>query len=107
MDVQSITLGISNSRKLMATACKATEFKHAVIRIYDTDKFQPFGAPLEGHALTVTRISFSPDDQHILTVSRDRTWRLFRSKDGKGEMIRVYLYVIADRLILWRVLCAR
>lgn len=82
---QSITVSISNSRKLMATACRATTAKHAVVRLYDTEKFHSVGEPLEGHALTVTRIAFSPDDRHVLTVSRDRTWRLFRVKeDGVG-----------------------
>jgi len=33
----------------------------------------------------VTRIAFSPDDQLVLTVSRDRTWRLFH-KEESGEL---------------------
>ena len=84
--LQSITVGVSHSRKLMATACKSASPKHAVVRIYDTQMFRPFGNPLEGHALTVTRIAFSPDDSLIVTVSRDRTWRLFRLQlEGLGE----------------------
>ncbi|KAI0301821.1 WD40 repeat-like protein [Multifurca ochricompacta] len=79
---ESITIGVSSSRKLFATACRATTAKHAVVRIYDTENFQPFGQPLEGHTLTVTRIAFSPDDQLVLTVSRDRTWRLFHKEES-------------------------
>lgn len=30
----------------------------------------------------MTRIAFSPDDQLVLTVSRDRSWRLFRKEDS-------------------------
>jgi len=30
----------------------------------------------------VTRIAFSPDDQFVLTVSRDRTWRLFQKEES-------------------------
>ncbi|EIM88259.1 WD40 repeat-like protein [Stereum hirsutum FP-91666 SS1] len=97
---ESITVSISNSRKLMATACRATTAKHAVVRLYDTEKFHSVGEPLEGHALTVTRIAFSPDDRHVLTVSRDRTWRLFRVKEeGVG-----YVPVAADKShtrIIW------
>ena len=79
---QSIAIGVSSSRKLFATACKATTAKHASVRVYETETFRPFGQPLEGHALTVTRIAFSPDDQLVLTVSRDRSWRLFRREES-------------------------
>ncbi|KAH9062064.1 WD40 repeat-like protein [Lactarius vividus] len=82
---ESITIGVSSSRQLIATACKAASAKHATVRIYDTENFRPFGQPLEGHALTVTRITFSPDDQLVLTVSRDRTWRLFHREES-GEL---------------------
>lgn len=82
---KSISLAVSNSRKLVATACKATTVEHAVVRVYDTEKWQPVGQPLEGHSLTVTRIAFSPDDRFILSVSRDRTWRLFENQGGDGE----------------------
>ncbi|KIM46249.1 hypothetical protein M413DRAFT_16963 [Hebeloma cylindrosporum] len=74
---ESITLAVSTSRTLIATACKSTNAEHAVVRVYDTTSYKPVGAPLSGHVLTVTRIAFSPDDRYILTVSRDRSWRLF------------------------------
>ncbi|EMD41027.1 hypothetical protein CERSUDRAFT_44275 [Gelatoporia subvermispora B] len=80
---ESITLAVSDSKKLVATACKATSPDHAVVRVYDTEKWQPVGKPLPGHALTVTQVAFSPDDNLILSVSRDRSWRLFR-RDGDG-----------------------
>ena len=77
---------MSTSKKLFASACKATTPEHAVVRLYDTDRWQPFGQPLAGHTLTVTRIAFSPDDRYVLTVSRDRAWRLFvREGDSKSH----------------------
>ncbi|KAF8639641.1 hypothetical protein AX17_000906 [Amanita inopinata Kibby_2008] len=94
-----ITLGISHSRRLVATACKATALDHAVIRIYDTDTFRLVGQPLVGHTLTVTRVMFSPDDRYLLSVSRDRSWRLFETQDGVG-----YVPVAADKShgrIIW------
>lgn len=74
---QSIGLAVSHSRKLIATACKATTPEHAVVRLYDTENFKPFGSPLAGHTLTVTRIAFNRDDRFILAVGKDRTWHLF------------------------------
>jgi len=47
------------------------------VRLYETRTWRAVGPPLAGHSLTVTRIAFSHDDHYILTVSRDRSWRLF------------------------------
>ncbi|KAJ7276334.1 WD40-repeat-containing domain protein [Mycena haematopus] len=95
---ESMSLAVSRSRRLIATACKASTAEHAVVRVYDTDKWQPVGQPLAGHTLTVTRIAFSPDDRLILSVSRDRSWRLYEAHDG------AYLPVAADKShgrIIW------
>ncbi|KAH9844010.1 WD40 repeat-like protein, partial [Rhodofomes roseus] len=96
---ESISSAVSNSKKLFASACKATTPEHAVVRVYDTERWQPIGQPLAGHTLTVTRIVFSPDDRYVLTVSRDRAWRLF-VRDGDNG----YLPAAADRSharIIW------
>jgi WD40 repeat protein len=87
MKSQLISVAASHSKHLLATACKATSAEHAVIRLYDTATWQPYGPPLGGHNLTITRIAFSPDDKYILSVSRDRTWRLFVA-DGNGSVTR-------------------
>ncbi|KAJ3785109.1 quinon protein alcohol dehydrogenase-like superfamily [Lentinula aff. detonsa] len=80
---ESITLATSNSGRYIASACKASSPEHAVVRIYDTTTWQPVGEPLAGHSLTVTQIAFSPDNRLILTVSRDRSWRLYqRAEEG-------------------------
>ncbi|RDB22595.1 putative elongator complex protein 2 [Hypsizygus marmoreus] len=96
---ESITLAVSPHKRFMATACKATTAEHAVVRIYDTTKYQLVGQPLEGHSLTVTRIAFSPDEKFVLSVSRDRSWRLFEAQDGVG-----FIPVAADKShgrIIW------
>ncbi|KAI0092834.1 quinon protein alcohol dehydrogenase-like superfamily [Irpex rosettiformis] len=97
---ESITLAVSTKRRLAATACKATSPEHAVVRVYDTEKWQPFGAPLAGHTLTVTSAAFSPDDKYVVTVSRDRSWRLFAlNETGDG-----FVSVAADKSharIIW------
>lgn len=73
----------SPSGDMIATSCKATSAEHAVIRLYDTATWQQIHPPLAGHTLTITKIVFSPDGQFILSCSRDRTWRLFRKKQGE------------------------
>ena len=66
------------------------------MRVYDTESWQPFGAPLAGHNLTVTRIAFSPNDAFVLSVSRDRTWRLFEKGDGQGYLCLVTFWTSED-----------
>ena len=87
MALESITLGVSHSRKLIATACKSTNAEHAAVRVYDVERYHLVGEPLRGHDLSVTRISFSRDDLYILTVSRDRSWRLFERQEGSGRVM--------------------
>ncbi|KAG9074746.1 hypothetical protein FS749_013663 [Ceratobasidium sp. UAMH 11750] len=79
------TLAVSPSGSLVATACRATSRDHAVIRLHASSNWQPVGTPLAGHTLTVTRIAFSHDARSILSVSRDRSWRLFRRVEGGSE----------------------
>lgn len=68
--------------RLIASTCKATSPAHAVVRLFDgAQRYKPLPDVLEGHALSVTRVRFSPDGQFLLTASRDRSWRLFR-RDG-------------------------
>ena len=55
------------------------------MRVHSTTTWDSIGQPLAGHTLTITRIAFSPDDSRILTVSRDRGWRVFRKDtDAQG-----------------------
>ncbi|KAG1874502.1 WD40-repeat-containing domain protein [Suillus subalutaceus] len=111
---ESITISASNSLDLLATACRATSPQHAVIRVYTTTGYQPFGVPLEGHSLTVTRIAFSPpndkthpyryvpvaaDKSHgriiwdcawscegdlFATASRDKTVKIWKESSGSA-----------------------
>ncbi|KIY51598.1 WD40 repeat-like protein [Fistulina hepatica ATCC 64428] len=81
-----ISIAASTSRALVATACKATSPDHAVVRIYDSTSWKLHGSPLSGHSLTVTGIRFSPDDRYVLTVSRDRSWRLFETQGDTGYL---------------------
>lgn len=85
MSTQIVTVATSHDGSLFATACRATNVEHAVVRVVSTKTWDLVGEPLPGHNLTITRIAFSPDDERILTCSRDRGWRMFsKRKDGKG-----------------------
>lgn len=81
-----MAVAASNTTSVIATSCKATTPQHAVVRLYSTQTWKPLERTLEGHSLTVTRIAFSPDDQLLVTVGRDRAWCLFeKDADGPGQ----------------------
>lgn len=82
-------LAASHDGKLIASACKASSLNHAVIRIFETDRWTELRPPLAVHTLTATRLRFSPDDASLLSVGRDRQWAVFeRGHQGvkDGEM---------------------
>lgn len=70
-------LATSHDGTLVASACKASSVNHAVIRLFETERWTEVKPPLVAHSLTTTRVRFSPDDRHILSVGRDRQWAVF------------------------------
>lgn len=46
----------------------------------------------------MTRIAFSPDDQLVLTVSRDRTWRLFHREESGWA---IFFFVVCKLFLTW------
>lgn len=87
---QIVAVAASHDGKLIATTCKATNPEHAVVRVVSTTTWDLVGQPLVGHNLTITRIAFSPDEERILTCSRDRGWRIFRRIEvGEGVLLPV------------------
>ena len=82
----------NSSGTLIATACKATSIDHAVIRLYDTRSWLEIKPPLKAHTLTIYGLSFSYDDEFLVSVGRDRQVVVWKRKEdgdegdgGKGE----------------------
>lgn len=73
----------SHYGSLVATACRASSIDHAVIRLYETKEWREVKPVLTAHSLTVTSVSFSPDDKYLLSTGRDRQWALF-SRDEEN-----------------------
>lgn len=67
-------VAVSRDGSLVATACRASSIDHAVIRLYDTKDWLEVKPPLKAHSLTVTALQFSPDDNYLVSVGRDRQW---------------------------------
>ncbi|WFD27229.1 Elongator subunit elp2 [Malassezia nana] len=83
-----LSVAVEPRSRLVASTCKATTEAHAVVRLFDgMDAFRPL-APLEGHALSITRVAFSPDGAYLLTVSRDRSWRVYE-RTSHGYVCKV------------------
>lgn len=70
-------LAASHDGKLIASACKASSTNHAVIRLFETERWTELRPPLTAHSLTATRLRFSNDDRFLLSVGRDRQWAVF------------------------------
>ncbi|KAK3392006.1 WD40-repeat-containing domain protein [Sordaria brevicollis] len=69
---------------LIASACKAASLNHAVIRIFETDKWTELRPPLKAHTSTIHRLRFSSDNQYLLSVGKDRQWAVFQ-KDTESS----------------------
>lgn len=71
----------SSDGKLVATACRASSIDHAVIRLYETKDWREIKPSLSSHSLTVTSLAFSPSNDRLLSVGRDRQWTVFARQE--------------------------
>lgn len=76
----------SNDGTLVATTVRAkSDPVQAAVRVWSTDTWKTVQV-LSAHKLTVTDLSFSPDDRFLLTAGRDRQVTLFsRTDDVDGD----------------------
>ncbi|KHN95817.1 elongator protein 2 [Metarhizium album ARSEF 1941] len=82
-------LAASHDGKLIASACKASSTNHAVIRLFETEKWTEIRPPLVAHSLTATRLRFSVDDKYLLSVGRDRQWAVFERNTDIDAMYQL------------------
>lgn len=69
--------------------------------MYDTRTWKRTGTVLAGHALTITKLTFSHDDRWLLSVSRDRTWHLYEYVEGQFHLrVTGLISHSADELII-------
>ncbi|KAH7318546.1 elongator protein 2 [Stachybotrys elegans] len=80
-------LAASHDGKLVASACKASSVNHAVIRLFETDRWTEVKPPLTAHSLTAARVRFSPSDEHLLSVGRDRQFAVFKKSSEGGYQL--------------------
>lgn len=80
------TVTSNHSQTLIATSCKASHEEHATILIWDTIEWH-LRSTIKAHQLTVTQLSFSPNDQFLLSVSRDRSWNLYKKLSKPYEFV--------------------
>jgi len=87
-----LRISIYNSGTILATACKATRSEHAGIILWNQETWNQIGV-LQGHNLTITQICFSPSDEYLLSVSRDRTWVLHKKNGKRFDKICLFPFV--------------
>lgn len=71
-------LAVNHRKTLIVSACKSTKSEHAGLICWSMRDDYKISQKLSGHQLTVTSIKFSPSDQYLVSISRDRTWYLYR-----------------------------
>ncbi|KAK1946960.1 Elongator complex protein 2 [Phytophthora citrophthora] len=96
-----ISVASSHAGDLIASACKSREEQYAAVRLWNTSDWSEAQQPLEGHKSSVVQVAFSPNDQFLLSVSRDRQFCLYErdhNSDGKFTLIE---HIKAHRRIIW------
>lgn len=76
------SMAAQNNGSLLATSSKSSTQEHSGIILWDTNTWRQ-KQKLLFHELTVTQLAFSPDDNYLLSVSRDRRWSLYVFRNEK------------------------
>ncbi|KAJ0398778.1 hypothetical protein ATCC90586_001302 [Pythium insidiosum] len=77
---------------LVASACKSREERFATIWLWNTEDWSAAQAPLEGHKSSVVQLAFSPNDEFLVSVSKDRQFCVFQRRADATVDHSVRLY---------------
>ncbi|XP_015126218.1 probable elongator complex protein 2 [Diachasma alloeum] len=81
--------------RILATSCKSANAEHSSIILWSTKTWGQI-QKLSAHRLTVTQMEFSPNDQFLISVSRDRRWALYRSlQDSNNDNINYEVILVS------------
>lgn len=72
-------LAVDPDCQFIASSCKSTKKEFSNIIIWNASNFKK-RVNLFHHSLTITRLRFSPCGLFLLSVSRDRSWGLYRRR---------------------------
>lgn len=87
--------------KLIASACRSNNARHSVIRLFNVENdYLQCKDTLKGHNLSITSLEFSADGKHLMAVSRDRLFSLWK-RVGDTEFELVRLQEKAHSRIVW------
>jgi elongator complex protein 2 len=86
------TVAVDPKQKIIASACKASNSEHATIILWQeqmcNDQLSYRQANvLTAHDLTIVQLKFSNDGNYLLSVSRDRSLKLFHRSDKDGGVV--------------------
>lgn len=102
---EMVSIANNPNHKLIASACKATDSTSAHIKLYSTEDWRLLQPDLEGHNLTVTQLKFSSNGNYLVSVSRDRSWCLYKRFEPQGKLDHGYKLVFqgqkAHSRIIW------
>ncbi|GLD94005.1 hypothetical protein PINS_up002616 [Pythium insidiosum] len=85
---------------LVASACKSREERFATIWLWNTTDWSAAQSPLEGHKSSVVQLAFSPNDEFLVSVSKDRQFCVFQRRSADATFVRASR-VKAHKRIIW------
>ncbi|TYZ57541.1 hypothetical protein PybrP1_005413 [[Pythium] brassicae (nom. inval.)] len=88
----------NHSGSLIASACKSREERFASIWLWNTADWSAAQSPLEGHKSSVVQLAFSPSDEFLVSVSRDRQFCVYAKAGGQFALVAK---VKAHKRIIW------